>query len=64
MKISSFSTLLFTLLLVSCNPNTEEKSTQPKGRAEFDLARLKDPATGKIPEGMRMKELAFAATLL
>jgi hypothetical protein len=34
-----------------------------KGRLEYDLMRLSDPSTGKIPMYMREKELAFAATL-
>src|SRR4051812_40488595 len=34
-----------------------------KGRLEYDLVRLSDPSTGKIPMYMREKELAFAATL-
>lgn len=32
-------------------------------RQKWELERLKDPATGKIPDGIRAKELAFAATL-
>lgn len=32
-------------------------------REAWNLNRLKDPATGKIPEGIREKELAFAAGL-
>lgn len=32
-------------------------------RLQWETARLVDPATGKIPEGIRYKELAFAATL-
>jgi len=32
-------------------------------RMEWELARLADPATGQIPENIRQKELAFAATL-
>jgi len=32
-------------------------------RAEWEFKRLRDPETGKIPENIREKELAFAATL-
>jgi len=32
-------------------------------RINFEISRMKDPATGKIPYGMRRKELAYAATL-
>jgi hypothetical protein len=32
----------------------------PRARADFELMRLRDPATGKIPPGIREKELAFA----
>ncbi len=34
-----------------------------KARDNYELARLRDPATGKIPDHIREKELAFAATL-
>ena len=33
----------------------------PTGRAEFERMRRADPAIGRIPEGIRGKELAFAA---
>jgi hypothetical protein len=33
------------------------------GRAAWETMRLADPATGKIPAGMRNRELAFSATL-
>ncbi|MBN8704105.1 MAG: T9SS type A sorting domain-containing protein [Bacteroidetes bacterium] len=33
------------------------------GRKAYELERLVDPATGKIPAGIRAKELAYAATL-
>lgn len=35
----------------------------PTGRAEFELMRRADPATGRIPEGIRERELQYAATL-
>ncbi|MBP6333970.1 MAG: T9SS type A sorting domain-containing protein [Bacteroidia bacterium] len=33
------------------------------GRAEWETMRLSDPATGRIPAGMRSKELAFSESL-
>lgn len=41
----------------------KEGMEESRLRAEWELSRLADPATGKIPEGMRAKELAFSATL-
>jgi hypothetical protein len=35
----------------------------PGARAEFEEMRLRDPATGLIPNGIRQKELAFAARI-
>ena len=35
----------------------------PYGRIEFEIKMLADPATGKIPENIRQKELKFASTL-
>ena len=35
----------------------------PYGRIEFERKMLADPATGKIPENIRQKELKFASTL-
>ncbi len=39
---------------------TKDKLT---ARAEYELERLRDPATGVIPTGIRELELAFAATI-
>jgi hypothetical protein len=39
---------------------TKEK---PEARADYELERLKDPATGVIPKGIRELELAYAATI-
>ncbi len=56
-----------SILLFSCtenNPNELSKiEATIKGRASYELERLQDPATGKIPENIRLKELAFASTL-
>src|SRR5688572_938663 len=40
-----------------------EQEGGAQSRYEYDLIRLMDPETGKIPDHIRMKELAFAATL-
>ncbi|RNI28753.1 FlgD immunoglobulin-like domain containing protein [Rufibacter latericius] len=36
----------------------------PNARQEYELERLKDPATGKIPEGIRELELAYSKRIL
>ncbi len=40
-----------------------ETASEASGRMQWELRRLADPATGKIPSLIRSKELAFAATL-
>ncbi|KAA5549246.1 T9SS type A sorting domain-containing protein [Adhaeribacter rhizoryzae] len=35
----------------------------PQARYEFEFKRLRDPKTGKIPENIRQKELAFSASI-
>lgn len=62
-KSTLFSFSLSLIILVGCNSEKEENRVTPQGRAEYELARLKDPSTGEIPEGMRLKELAFASNL-
>ncbi|MFZ6051866.1 T9SS type A sorting domain-containing protein [Halocola ammonii] len=42
---------------------TEGQLSNPHSRKAFELERLKDPATGKIPENIRARELAFASRL-
>lgn len=56
--------------LIGCNETMQNEKTHAQkrqekieGRAEFDFNRLKDPVTGKIPDGMRLKELSFASTV-
>ncbi len=53
--------------IISCSSEQKElnseKETSPIGRAEYEFDRLKDPVTGKIPENIRVRELAFASTL-
>ena len=41
----------------------EEGMSNPGERAKWELKRLADPVSGKIPEGIRRKELEFAKTL-
>ncbi|MBI3259863.1 MAG: T9SS type A sorting domain-containing protein [Ignavibacteriae bacterium] len=36
---------------------------EAQARSEWELMRLRDPATGKIPDGIRFNELKFANTL-
>lgn len=43
--------------------NHKDPGAVPKGRWEYQEKRLADPRTGKIPENMRMRELAFASGL-
>ena len=40
-----------------------EADDDSRKRTEWEFERLKDPATGKIPDNIREKELAFAATI-
>ncbi len=68
MKLSHlFLTSILSVGLFSCS--TESTSDLSKremsiiGRADYELERLKDPATGLIPENIKMRELAFASTL-
>lgn len=42
---------------------TSSEANEEGGRAEWEVKRLRDPATGTIPAGIRQRELAFAATL-
>jgi hypothetical protein len=40
-----------------------EGDENPSARAAWELRRLYDPATGRLPDDIRRKELAYAATL-
>lgn len=55
-----WSTLL--ALIAGCT-TTNENDASPEGREAYEIRRLADPETGKIPPGIRMRELAYAATL-
>lgn len=41
----------------------EGMEENPTGRMKWEVSRLADPATGRIPDNIRQLELAFAATL-
>lgn len=41
----------------------DSKPDDARGRMSFELARLRDPQTGRLPENIRRRELAFAARL-
>ena len=60
--ILSFFVCCGTAFSQSRQVETDERDN-PKARAEFEWLRLRDPATGNIPRGMRTRELSFAATL-
>ena len=58
--IAFFLPFFFT----GCNPfSGSDGDASPIGRAEYELMRLADPETGEIPEGIRIRELAYASTL-
>jgi len=40
-----------------------EADDESEARAEWELMRQRNPATGRIPDGMRGRELAYAATM-
>lgn len=42
---------------------SRESALEEKDRAAYEMKRLADPATGRIPESIREKELAFSRTL-
>ncbi|HBH06188.1 MAG TPA: hypothetical protein DDX92_06270 [Flavobacteriales bacterium] len=57
--------IIIVVLAIVLRPEKQLKKKQsPKytsvERKLFEIERLKDPATGEIPEGMRAKEIAFA----
>jgi hypothetical protein len=43
--------------------STEGMEDNASERVKWEISRLADPATGRIPDNIRQKELAFAATL-
>ena len=52
-----------TLLAITAGCNTIDEKASPEGREVYEVRRLIDPQTGEIPKGIRMRELAYAATL-
>ncbi len=66
-------TSILVLIMLACSiplaaqeldeDSFHETYDNPVERAEFELMRRADPATGKIPTGIRKRELEFAATL-
>ena len=71
MKISTHLPALAIFALFSCSaPHPPVQDRRGEGmeedmqaRRQWENERLADPATGRIPLGIRQKELAFAATL-
>lgn len=64
----SVSLVACLLLIASCSSTDKQLSTDagpeaPRDRAAWELMRLRDPATGRIPERISARELAFAKTL-
>ena len=53
--------------LISCSQLTNDQAQtlemSPQGRAEYEFEKLRDPITGKIPENIHVRELAFSSTL-
>ena len=64
---SLFVASFIALTLTSCSntetQNQETGKTSKEGRAEYEFERLKDPATGKIPDYIRFRELQLSANL-
>ncbi|MBA3971283.1 MAG: flagellar basal body rod modification protein, partial [Bacteroidetes bacterium] len=52
-----------SLSLQGSTASREGMEENPSGRMRWEISRLADPATGRIPDHIRQKELAFAATL-
>lgn len=44
-------------------PSSDGYEDEAQSRSEWELMRLRDPATGKIPDNIRLHELEFANTL-
>ncbi len=66
----SFMAVAFIASNKVSNPAKEQNEARQEGmeddaleRMNYELRRYADPATGKIPENVRQKELAYAATL-
>ena len=55
--------LLLPLLLISCTTTHSPDGPTVQGRRDFEQLKYRDLDQGAIPEGMRDRELAFAARL-
>jgi hypothetical protein len=69
MAALAFFVLVFGLNIQRPSPSPrrevelEGREDDPSNRAQFEWMRLHDPATGKIPDRIRQRELAFAKSL-
>ncbi|MGQ0739625.1 MAG: T9SS type A sorting domain-containing protein [Bacteroidota bacterium] len=77
---TGFATLFFLMLMMSCQRNLkkqtdrgvpiererkpDQRMTDIQGAMEYEFNMLKNPVTGKIPEGIRDMELAQAREIL
>lgn len=55
--------LLLPFLLISCTTTQSPDGPTVQGRREFEQLKYRNPDQGAIPEGIRERELAFAARL-
>ena len=59
--------LLSLAIVAQDNPDNDEahinRKDNPTGRAEYERMKRADPATGRIPAGIRARELKFAASI-
>jgi hypothetical protein len=58
--------LVLFLIFVITVMNAQEKpkiKDDPAGRIKYETKRLIDPATGKIPDNIRERELEFASRI-
>lgn len=62
MKLVSQFAIIFSLF-ISEGLLAQGQEHGASTRMQYEIQRLSDPATGKIPMDMRLKELAFAQTL-
>lgn len=66
--ITASFTLLCCILIAACARTDQPPAAaggpeNPRDRAAWELMRLRDPATGRIPDGISARELAFAKSL-
>lgn len=68
LSAAAVATVIVVLLIVPNEPSATSAAgiagfDNGPGRQAWELMRLRDPATGRVPDGIRRAELAFAATL-